>query len=68
MFVTVCMGRRWARLLMAKKYTSLITGAPVRQPFSHESNIYKKQNVYIQHGIVSNISVMLPGIKGLHRV
>ena len=38
--VLVCMGRRWSRLLMASKDTAVITGAPVRQPFSHESNIY----------------------------
>ena len=41
------MGLRWARLLIKRKDTALITGAPVWQAFSHESNVSKNnQNIY----------------------
>ena len=39
--VLVCMGLRWAPLLITRKDIAVVTGAPVRQLFSHESNIYR---------------------------
>ena len=51
---------------MMRKDTAVITGAPVRQPFSHESNIYMK-TTWLHYDIFCNLSVLLPGINQVTR-